>query len=69
MAFNPFVHLGRVILVTLLLICEITWKAGVDASHLEYCGRDMKMYSTLDIDLATDNVLHCGNCGFCSNQQ
>ncbi len=68
MAFNPFVNLGRVILIAWLLLCQmITWKAWVDASHLEFCGRDLKTYCVASDVLATDDVLHCGNCGSCSN--
>ncbi len=68
MAFNPLVHLRRVTLITWLLVCEMRWKAEAIANGLEFCGIDGKTYSTLDVNLEDDMVLHSGNCGFCSNQ-
>ncbi len=68
MPFNPLVHLRRVILITWLLICEMRWKAEANANHLEFCGVDGNTYSTCDADVGGDMLLHCGNCGFCSNQ-
>ncbi len=68
MAFNPFVHLGRVIVITGLLVCQMRWMAGVVADIQEYCGKDGKTHCVpVDDDLDPKEVLHCGNCGLCSN--